>query len=88
MGRPRRDDRRTLEAILYVLTTGSRWNDLPRELGHYSTAWRRLAQWGKDGTLAKMWRHLLGRMDKAGKLDWSRSALDGSYVSAKKGATK
>ena len=32
-GRPRSDDRRTVDAILYVLTTGCRWMDLPDEYG-------------------------------------------------------
>jgi transposase len=30
-GRPPADDKRTLEAILFVLTTGCRWRDLPSE---------------------------------------------------------
>jgi transposase len=88
MGRPRADDRQTLNAILHVLVTGCRWNDLPDDYGHYSTAWRRLRQWARDGTLLRLWRHLLGGLDAAGKLDWSRCAVDGSYVKAKKGATK
>jgi transposase len=34
-GHPRANDRRTLEGILYIyiLVTGSRWQDLPREYG-------------------------------------------------------
>jgi transposase len=88
MGRPRADDRRTFNAILYVLRTGCRWNDLPREYGHSSTAWRRLRQWMKDGTLLRLWRHLLRDLDARGKIDWSRFSMDGSYVKTKKGATK
>ena len=87
-GRPRADDRQTLNAILCVLVTGCRWNDLPRDYGHYSTAWRRLRAWAADGTLLRLWRHLLGDRHAAGKIDWSRCALDGSYVKAKRGATK
>ena len=34
MGRPRADDRAMLNAILHVLASGCRWNDLPREYGH------------------------------------------------------
>ncbi|MCL0070776.1 transposase [Dehalococcoidia bacterium] len=30
-GRKRADDRQTLEGILWVLKTGSRWQDLPRK---------------------------------------------------------
>lgn len=88
LGRPRADDRAVLNAILHVLVSGCRWNDLPREYGHYSTAWRRLRRWSADGTLLRLWRHLLGRLDAASKLDWEHCALDGSYVPAKKGATR
>ena len=85
MGRPRADDRAMLNAILHVLVSCCRWNDLPRAYGHYSTAWRRLRRWSADGTLLRLWRHLLGRLDTAGKLDWEHCALDGSYVPAKRG---
>jgi transposase len=88
MGRPRADDRRCLNAILYVLITGCRWNDLPKEYGHDSTAWRRLNRWARDGTLLRLWRHLLRDLDGIGEIDWERCAVDGSYVKAKKGATK
>jgi transposase len=36
-GRPRADDRRTVEGILYVLIMGCRWQDLPREYGAPTT---------------------------------------------------
>ena len=36
-GRPRMDDRRAFETIVYVLRTGIQWNVLPRELGASST---------------------------------------------------
>lgn len=32
-GRPRADNRNTLNGILYVLRTGCRWQDVPREYG-------------------------------------------------------
>jgi putative transposase of IS4/5 family DUF4096 len=34
-GRPRADDRWTIEGILYVLITGCRWQDLPHLAGEY-----------------------------------------------------
>src|SRR5258708_11411473 len=48
-GRPRADDRRTIEGIIYVLITGCRWQDLPREYGAPTTVWRRLKHWGEAG---------------------------------------
>ncbi len=88
MGRPPADDRKTINAILYVQITGWRWNDLHKATGNFMTAWRRLKRWMEDGTLLKIWRHLLADLDAAGQIDWSKCALDGSYVRAKKGATK
>jgi transposase len=45
VGRTRADDRRIINGILYVLTTGCRWMDMPPEYGSYKTAWRRLKRW-------------------------------------------
>jgi transposase len=47
-GRPRADDRRTVEDILYILITGRRWQDLPHEYGAPTTVWRRLKWWGEE----------------------------------------
>lgn len=85
-GRPRADDRRTLNGILYVLRTGCRWQDVPERYGSGVTCWRRLAQWQAAGTWERVWRRLLQSLDEEGKVDWSRAFLDGSFVPAKRGA--
>jgi len=41
-GHPRADDQRTLNAILFVLRTGCRWQDMPRRYKSSVTCWRRL----------------------------------------------
>src|SRR5258707_8250969 len=84
-GRPRADDRRTIEGILYVLITGCRWQDLPREYGAPTTAWRRLKRWGETGVWERIWRASLAALDQHGQLDWTMAFLDGSFVPAKKG---
>lgn len=48
-GRPRANDRRTIDGILYILITGCRWQDLPREYGVPTTVWRR----SRSGGLAQ-----------------------------------
>ena len=48
-GRPRADDRRTLEAILYKLDTGCGWQAIPPALGAGVTAYRRLRAWQAAG---------------------------------------
>jgi transposase len=84
-GRPRADDRRTIEGILYVLITGCRWQDLPRAYGAPTTVWRRLKRWGEAGVWECIWRAALAALDRHGRLDWSIVFLDGSFVPAKKG---
>jgi transposase len=84
-GRPRANDRRTIEGILYILLTGCRWQDLPRDYGAPTTVWRRLKHWGELGVWEHIWRAALEALDRAGELDWSIAFLDGSFVPAKNG---
>ena len=85
-GRPRNDDRQTLNGVLYVLKTGCAWEDVPRQYGSPATCWRRFNQWSEDGTWEQIWRTLLSQLDAEDKIDWVQAFLDGSFVPAKKGA--
>jgi transposase len=84
-GQPRANDRQTIDGILYVLITGCRWQDLPREYGAPTTVWRRLKHWGELGVWERIWRAALEALDRLGELDWSIAFLDGSFVPAKNG---
>ena len=79
---------RTIEGILYILITGSRWQDLPRQYGAPTTVWRRLKRWGEEGVRERIWRMALAALDGQGQLDWSMAFLDGSFAPAKKGGEK
>lgn len=83
-GRPRLDDRKALTGILFVLKTGLPWEDLPAEMncGCGMSCWRRLAEWQADGTWDRVHAVLLERLQKAGKLDWSKCVIDSSSVRA------
>lgn len=87
-GRPRVPDRHVLEGILFVLTTGCRWRDLPTEMGWGSgvTCWRRLRDWHEAGVWDRLHRAILDRLGQQGLIDWSRGCLDGVSVRAKRGA--
>jgi transposase len=87
-GRPRADDRSTIEGILYILITGGRWQVLPREYGAPTTVWRRLKRWGEEGVWECTWRAGLATLDLCGQLDWTIAFLDGSFVPAKSGGEK
>jgi transposase len=43
-GRSGSDNRRFVEAVLWIARTGSPWRDLPAMFGNWSTAFQRLAQ--------------------------------------------
>jgi transposase len=87
-GRPRANDRRTLNGILWVLRTGAQWNEMPGRYGSYVTAWRRLKSWEENETWDQIWKELLRMLDEEGKLDWAMAFLDGSFTPAKKGGLK
>jgi transposase len=84
-GRPWADNRRVLEGILWVLKTGARWRDLPKQYPSASTCWRRLREWEEQGLWLKIWRVFLAELDARKKLDWSQCFIDGSFAPAKKG---
>jgi hypothetical protein len=50
--------------------------------------WRRLKQWEESGVLLKLWRALLAQLNDQQKLRWDECFADGSFIPAKKGATK
>jgi transposase len=70
--------------ILFVLHTGIQWEFLPQELGFGSgmTCWRRLEEWNRAGVWQQLHELLLAELQGAGKLDWSRAAIDSSHVRA------
>jgi transposase len=85
-GRPPANDRDCLEGILWVLRSGARWRDLPKDFPSPTTCWRRLCQWEEQDVWLNIWRAFLGELDAAGLLDWEETFADGSFAPAKKGA--
>jgi len=83
-GRPPLPHRQALTGILFVLKTGLPWEDLPAELncGCGMSCWRRPRDWQADGTWDRIHAVLLARLHDAGKLDWSKCAIDSSSVRA------
>lgn len=87
-GRPRADDRKVLEGIIWILRTGAQWNELPTKFGSPMTCWRRLKNWQQQGVWDKIWKHLLKELEKEKKIDWDITFLDGTFAPAKKGGSK
>lgn len=89
-GRKPIDDRKALTGILFILKTGTAWEDLPAELGCGSgmTCWRRLRDWQGAGVWALLHQTLLSLLHAEHKLDWSRALVDSSSVRAVFGGPK
>ena len=85
-GRPWASNRECVEGILWVLRTGARWRDLPAECPSGMTCWRRLRRWEDEGVWLEGWQQLLAALNHQQLLEWDETLLDGSFVSAKKGA--
>lgn len=69
-GRPRMDDRKAMEAILYVFRNGCEWETLPRSMGASSTVRRRFQEWRKAGVFQRMWRVDLLTYDELRTFIW------------------
>lgn len=84
-GRPRAQDRRTLEGILYVLRNGCRWHDLPPTYGDPVTCWRRFVRWETSGVWEAIWAALLRTMDPLTRQTWALAILDHRHIPTKRG---
>ena len=82
-GAPRKDDRRCLEGVMYVLRGGIPWRLLPREFGvSYTTCWRRFHEWSQTGVWDRVHKELLKPLAEAKVLDIDRVIIDSASVRA------
>jgi transposase len=89
-GRPPVNDRDVLTAIIFMLKTGIRWEDLPTEAFGVSekTCRRRINDWQELNLWQEMHQCLLSKLRGADLLDWSRVLADTSLVKAPLGGEK
>lgn len=87
-GRPRADDRKTIEGIIWILRTGAQWDEMPAKYGSSATCWRRLRDWEKKGVWKEIWKQLLKLLDEQDKIVWDVTYMDATFAPAKKGGQK
>jgi transposase len=63
-GRSRMEDRKAMQAILYIHRTGIQWNALPRSLGACSTVHDRFQEWQQQGVFEQLMKAGLLEYDK------------------------
>jgi transposase len=71
-----RDNRLFVEAVLWIARTGAPWRDLPAELGHWNSTWRRFARWSAKG----VWERLFAAV--ADDPDFEYVIIDATVVRA------
>ncbi len=85
-GRPWRNHREMVNAMLWILSTGAPWRDLPERFGPWQTVYDRFNMYRKDGTFDRILECLQMKLDKEGKIDWELFCIDGSNVRAHRSA--
>ena len=81
-GRPQRDRREIMNAILWILKTGSPWRDLPGEYGPWKTVWDLFDTWNSNGILDVILNRLVAAKIDAGEIDSQLWCLDGTHIRA------
>ena len=84
-GRPTQDLRKVFEGIIWILRTGARWKDLPRDFPPYQTCHRWFSKWVESGTLNEILWALAKDLKDRGDLDLSECLIDATFAGAKKG---
>lgn len=90
MGRPRADQRRCLDGMIYRARTGCQWNRLPERFGSDSTVHRTVYRWDERGVFDRLWALLIYHCEQLQDVHWEWQAADGCLNKArfigKKGA--
>ena len=87
-GRPPTPYREIMEAVFYVLRSGSQWRLLPERYPPKSTVYERFQMLVADGFFERLSRSLARELAEEGVLDLSECFADGTFSSAKKGVRK
>jgi len=80
-GPQRKDDRRVLNGIFYILRTGAPWRDLPARYGPRTTVYNRYVRWGERG----VWKGIFDAL--AQECEDSLVFIDASIVKAHRAAS-
>lgn len=75
VGRPPRDNRLFLDAVLWIARTGAPWRDLPERFGNWNAVFQRFRRWAKKGH----WQRIMEQLQDP---DLKRLLIDSTVVRA------
>jgi transposase len=76
--RPRKEDRRTIEAIIWRLDNGAKWRSIPAELGDWHHAYLRFRRWAVAG----VWDRIMAHVVADGEPKLAFACIDGTIARA------
>lgn len=62
-GRTGTDNRKFIDAILWVARTGAHWRELPESFGHWNSVFVRYNRWSKAGVWERLFQELSDNPD-------------------------
>ena len=86
-GRPRIDQRKALDGIIYQMRSGCQWNQLPIEFGDDASIHRTFQRWIARGVLDCVWAKLIEVCDELGAVKWDWQSADAAMGKARFGGT-
>jgi transposase len=81
-----KDHRRMIDGILWALSDGGRWRNLPGRFGPWQSVYDRFRRWTRRGLWGRILRHLQARKMDDGEIDFSLFCSDGTVVRAHQSA--
>ena len=81
-----KDHRLMVDGILWALSDGGRWRNLPERFGPWQSVYDRFRNWTRRGLWDKILRRLQARLMHGGEIDWELFCIDGSVVRAHQSA--
>jgi transposase len=73
-GRSGKDNRLFLEAVLWIVRTGSPWRDLPESFGNWFSVWKRFRRWALKGVFDRIFAAL------SADPDFEYALIDGTII--------
>lgn len=62
-----RNNRMFVEAVLWIVRTGSPWRDLPEAFGEWNSVFRRFSRWSEKGVWRRIFEAAARRLLRAGR---------------------
>jgi transposase len=81
-----KDHRLMIDGILWVLSDGGRWRNLPDRFGPWQSVYDRFRRWTRRGLWDRILDHLHARRMNRGEIDWELFCIDGTIIRAHQSA--